>query len=236
MANKGPAPTRRERLTPETIARGAIALADDEGLDAVTIRRLAQLHDVTPTALYWHFKEKDQLLDAMAERLFADVVFPETDDSPWPHQLRAILEAFVAALRPHPAVAPLLPARVLGSPAGLTLTERTLSLLRQGGLPPDRTAEAGGYLLSAAVALVAAEPGRELPDDAEARDDAIRVKRSSLTALSPRRYGTVVWCADALSDCASPDQYYAFNLDVLIGGVTAMTEPPDSRAAVAVPR
>ncbi|WP_435127232.1 TetR/AcrR family transcriptional regulator [Actinacidiphila sp. bgisy144] len=66
----------QERLRREAIADSAIAIADVEGLEAVTIRRLAKQHNVTPTALYWHFKEKDQLLDGMAERLFANVELP----------------------------------------------------------------------------------------------------------------------------------------------------------------
>jgi TetR/AcrR family transcriptional regulator, tetracycline repressor protein len=111
------------------------------------------------------------------------------------------------------------------------VTERTLALLRWGGLPPDRAAEVGGYLLSAVVALVSAEPGRDHPGDEEAREDVVRVKRASLAALSPRRFPTVVECADALADCASPDDYYAFNLDMLIGGVTAIAQVPSSAAS-----
>src|SRR6185437_12949937 len=48
----------RERLSRDTIVAGAVALADAEGLDAVTIRRIANDHQVTPMALYWHFKDK----------------------------------------------------------------------------------------------------------------------------------------------------------------------------------
>ncbi|MEU6652145.1 TetR/AcrR family transcriptional regulator [Streptomyces sp. NPDC046900] len=236
MANRRTGPQRQEPLSREAIALSAIALADDEGLEAVTIRRLAQQHGVTPTALYWHFKEKDQLLDGMAEQLFADVQLPPEDSAPWQHQLRSVLEAFLAALRPHPAVVALLPSRILASPAGLALTERTLSLLRRGGLQPERTAEVGGYLLSAIVALVTAEPGREHPSEEEARDDAIRAKRASLIALSPRRFPTVIWCADALANCASPDEYYAFNLDMLIGGVTTIANALDDDADAALPR
>ncbi|MER6342319.1 helix-turn-helix domain-containing protein [Streptomyces tendae] len=110
----------QERLRREAIADSAIAIADVEGLEAVTIRRLAKQHIVTPTALYWHFKEKDQLLDGMAERLFANVELPPPEDSsPWAQQLSAVLAAFLASLRPQPAVAPLLVAagpRVPGGP------------------------------------------------------------------------------------------------------------------------
>src|SRR6476620_10513894 len=59
----------RERLSRDTIVAGAVALADAEGLDAVTIRRIANDHQVTPMALYWHFKDKGELLDGIPERL-----------------------------------------------------------------------------------------------------------------------------------------------------------------------
>src|SRR5262249_17564173 len=108
MANRRTGPQRQEPLSREAIALSAVGVADDEGLEAVTIRRLAQQHGVTPTALYWHFKEKDQLLDGMAEQLFADVQLPPEDSASWQHQLRSVLEAFLAALRPHPAVVALL--------------------------------------------------------------------------------------------------------------------------------
>ena len=62
---KRSAPTR-VRLSRETIVASAVALADAEGLEAVTIRRLAQEHGVTPMAMYWHFSDKDSLLDAPA--------------------------------------------------------------------------------------------------------------------------------------------------------------------------
>jgi TetR/AcrR family transcriptional regulator, tetracycline repressor protein len=69
MANRRSGPVARERLSRDTIVDGAIALADAEGLDAVTIRRLAQDHEVTPMALYWHFKDKGELLDALRPHL-----------------------------------------------------------------------------------------------------------------------------------------------------------------------
>ena len=66
----------RERLSREMIVRGALALADAEGLEAVTIRRLAQEHGVTPMALYRHFREKEDLIDAVVDRLLRDVRLP----------------------------------------------------------------------------------------------------------------------------------------------------------------
>jgi TetR/AcrR family tetracycline transcriptional repressor len=225
MANRRSGSVARERLSRDTIVDGAIALADGEGIDAVTIRRLAHEHEVTPMALYWHVKDKGELLDGIAERLFADVRLPAPSRNPWPEQLRSILEALLDALRPHPQVAGLISDRVLSSEAGLTLAERTLALLRHAGLSAEQAAQVGGYLLNAVAMLVTSEPGREHGSDSEARDDAIRRKTASLSGLPLRRYPSVVSSASVLAACPSPDAYFSLGLDMLIAGVTATAEP-----------
>ena len=56
-----------DRLTKAAVAERALRLGDEHGLEAVTIRRLAQELGVTPMALYWHFKNKDELLETVFE-------------------------------------------------------------------------------------------------------------------------------------------------------------------------
>jgi AcrR family transcriptional regulator len=220
MASSRRGSLAKERLSRAVITEHALRVADAEGVQAITVRRITQELGVTPMALYWHFKDKDQLLDGVAERVFAGVRLPEKSPKrSWLPQLKDALQSVLAAVRPHPAVAELLPPRVLSSEPGLLVAEHVLALLRQGGFGNDRAAELGGYLLSSVVALVAAEPGRNLPAEAEAREDAVRVKKASLLALSPRRFPTIVDCADALADCASPETYYALGVDVLVKGV-----------------
>ncbi|SDO17148.1 transcriptional regulator, TetR family [Actinacidiphila guanduensis] len=209
----------RPRLSRDVLVTAAIALADAEGLEAVTVRRLAQLQGVAPTALYWHFRDKEQLLDGMAEHLFTEVVLPEARPDDWAGELRDVLAAVVAVVRPHPEVARLMPTRVLASPAGLRLTDRALGLLRAAGLPAGPIGGIGLFLLSSSVAMVAAEPGRRLPKDPQEREDAVRVKHASFMALPPRDFPAVVAFADQLSDCVDPDDYYAFNLDLLVTGI-----------------
>ena len=51
----------------------AMQLADGAGLDALTIRKLANELGVTPMALYWHFRSKDELLDGLAERVWSEI-------------------------------------------------------------------------------------------------------------------------------------------------------------------
>ncbi len=200
----------------------ALAVADAEGLDALTIRRLAADLAVTPMALYWHFRDKDELLDALAEHLFRSVRLPDAEEGGWAEQLRATLAALMGALRPHPAVAALTRTRILSSHAGLALAERALGLLDEAGFGTEEAAEVGGYLVAAVVTLVTAEPGAGHGPDPEVRDAAVRAQRATLLSLAPHDYPHVVAAADALASCADDDAYFSRGLDLLIAGVQGL--------------
>lgn len=222
-----PAP---KRLNRDELVGTALAVADAEGLDAVTIRRVAQQHHVTPMALYRHFPDKDGLLDALAERLLSDARVPAADDRPWYEQMSDLLDCILVALRPHPNAAGLVTSRILASEAGLTLTDRALALLAEAGVPVDQSAEMAGQSLCSLVTLVVTEPGRALTDDREEDEAARRAKKAYLLALSPQRFPHVVAAADALVECASEDVYYSRAVDLI---VTGMRGVPNSAAAVA---
>jgi TetR/AcrR family tetracycline transcriptional repressor len=211
----------KARLNKDTLVTTALDLADTEGLDAVTTRRVAQAHGVTPMALYRHFRDKEALLDALAERLLADVTPPAPDGRPWHEQTRDLFDACLAALRPHPAAAGLVMSRVLSSEPGLALAERTLALLAEGGFPVNEAAETGTQALCSLVTLVITEPGRTDDTDREARDSTLRARREALSALSPTRYPHVVAAADALAECASEDVYYARGTAMIVAGMRA---------------
>jgi TetR/AcrR family transcriptional regulator, tetracycline repressor protein len=201
------------KLNRDAIVAGAIAQADSEGLDTVTIRRLAQDYGVTPMALYWHFKDKDQLLDGIAARLFADVHLPAASDAPWHTQLRAVLDAFLAAMRPHPSVAELTLTRIYMSGPGLAVADKVLGLLRSGGFSAEEAAQYGSYLLCAIATLITAEPGRAVDTEEQ---------HAMLSALSPEKYPHVVASAAELASCADADVYYARGLDLLVQGVKGL--------------
>src|SRR5690349_7389246 len=124
MVKKSTEAPAKERLSRERIVDCAIALADAEGLEAVTIRRLAQDQGVTPMALYWHFKDKDLLLDGIVERLMTEVKGPlsEPGAGRWDERFRDLLVALLEVLRAHPAIVGLVQNRIMLSAAGLDLT------------------------------------------------------------------------------------------------------------------
>ena len=63
----------RARLSKRAVVDRALKLADTDGLDALTIRKLAQDLGVTPMALYWHFRSKEDLLEGMAEEVWSEI-------------------------------------------------------------------------------------------------------------------------------------------------------------------
>ncbi|MCA2218100.1 TetR/AcrR family transcriptional regulator [Jidongwangia harbinensis] len=210
---------RNVRLTRDAIVECAMTLADAEGLEAVTIRRLAQENGVTPMAMYWHFNDKDALLDGLADHLISSVKLPAPGSGPWDVQLREILEAFVVAVRPHPALAGLILRRILIADAGLELAERVLALLGEAGFTAEKTAEVGTFLMCSIITLAAADPATGPHVEGRDADELHRRKRAHLETLSPARYPNVVAAAPALLNCRGQDDYFALNLDLLVQGV-----------------
>lgn len=206
-------------LSRNALVQTALALADEAGLEAVTMRQLAEVHDVTPMALYRYFFDKDRILDALAEQLLTNVVIPEPTGRPWHEQVTDLLGAFVVSLRAHPNAAILVLSRVLQSESGLAVTDRMLALLAEGGFAVDVAAETASQALCSLVTLVVTEPGRALGGDVEAQDAEIRVKKATLSSLDPRRYGHVVAAADALARCASEEVYYERGIRMIVAGI-----------------
>ncbi|TDW70728.1 TetR/AcrR family transcriptional regulator [Kribbella pratensis] len=212
------------RLDPEKVVDSALAIADDEGPAAVSFRKLAAQHDVTPMALYRHFKDKDDLLAAIGDRILADVVLPAPNDERWDKQLHALLTAFVTALRGHPRLADLTLPRILITEPGLALSERALELLVEGGFTVDDAAEVGRQAICSLISLVTTDPIAREVNDPEAREASLRRKRASLGALSPERYPLITSAAGALICPESRDRYYEIGLDLVVAGIRGIRE------------
>ncbi|MFB7719025.1 MULTISPECIES: TetR/AcrR family transcriptional regulator [unclassified Nocardia] len=216
------------RLSRESVAEGALALADAEGLDALTIRRLAQELNVTPMALYWHFKNKDELLDGVLGRLWARVDTTRDRSRPPLEQFRALTESLLTVLREHRALAPLLqiPRSSEPSPGFLDAVETALDILVEFGFDVPTAAAICTNALRTTTALVLGEPGaatpQQSPDDAA---ESSRRKRLTLESLPPQRYPNVVQAAPFLTFCADPEDHYTFGVDFFIGGIAALPLP-----------
>jgi AcrR family transcriptional regulator len=204
------------------VVEGALALAEAEGLEAVTIRRLAKGLGVTPMALYWHVRSKDELLDGMAARIVEEVDLSVDPSAGWQDQLRALLGSLVSVVRAHPAAAILLSTRTVSSEGGLRATEILLDILRRGGFSPAEATQIARHALRTVTDLVSGEPGVVAREESGQQLDARRRARRFLESLPPERYPRLVEAATPLSEGEDPDAYVAFGLDLLLAGIEAM--------------
>lgn len=213
------------RLERRFIIEKALTLAHDEGLAAVTVRRLAQTLGVTPMALYWHFPSKEALFAGMADAIYAAIDLSRNENAPWPVQLRALLESLIHALRAHPSVGTLFSTRLTSpdetfSEISLKGIETLLELLRRAGFSPAEATQVARHILDTVTGLVAVAEqtrlGREQADAARERT------RAFLAALPPTSYPRLVETALPLSTVDDPERYYRFGLELLLAGVETM--------------
>ena len=87
-----PKTASRPSLSRDVVADRALEIADAEGLDAVTIRRLATELGVTPMALYWHFRTKEDLLAGLADRVLDGLEVPPRSTD-WTADIGAAMRA-----------------------------------------------------------------------------------------------------------------------------------------------
>jgi TetR/AcrR family tetracycline transcriptional repressor len=211
-----------ERLSKTAVAERALRLGDDEGLDAVTIRRLAQELGVTPMALYWHFKNKDELLLGVVDHVLADVRADRSAADPWPKQLRAMLEVLVGVMRRHPVLPDLLNSvdKTLATSFSRA-TNDALALLTQGGFTVQESYWVASYLLKGAIGLVAMQP--DCPPALPAGEVAEwrRQRRIALECLPADQFPMLVAFGQTFADEPDLERYYAFGVDLLMSGVEA---------------
>jgi TetR/AcrR family tetracycline transcriptional repressor len=214
--------TPAERLSKATVAERALRLADEEGLDAITIRRLAKELGVTPMALYWHFKNKDELLLGVVDHVLSDVRADRSAGDPWPKQLRAIVETVVGVMRSHPCLPDLLHSTDKMETASFTrATNDTLALLADAGFDVEEAYWIATYLLNGAMGLVAAQPDRPPGLPADEADEWRRQKRIRMECLPADRFPMMIEFAKTYQRPPDVERYYAFGIDLLMSAVEA---------------
>lgn len=142
-------------LSQDLVVRAGLEILAKEGIDAVSMRRVAQALDTGPASLYAHVSNKDELDELMFDRILAGVEVPEPDPARWREQLKDLLQAQVRAMLAYPGIAKVA-WRTMMIPLGpnaLRQGEAQLALLRAGGLSVRHAAYAGDALSTYAKAF-----------------------------------------------------------------------------------
>jgi AcrR family transcriptional regulator len=128
----------RQPLTRDQIVVAAVKLIDAEGLEGLSMRRLGQELGAGATSLYWHVKDKDQLIDLALDESALDVRLDDDASAPWRDRLAGLAREIRAGLKRHHHFAPLYGSRIPAGPNTLRVMERLLSLLRAGGYDGEK--------------------------------------------------------------------------------------------------
>lgn len=226
----------RTRLTKAAVVDQALKLADADGAEALTIRRLADQLGVTPMAIYWHFKNKEQLLSAVADHVMREVR-PDVDPAtPWDRRLRVMVEALLRVMRQHPsAPALLMAADKSGIEALNRATEAALELLGQAGFSLAEGFQIAASVLHDVIGLVEREPGRIPGMAPEQAAECHRQTWLALESLPADRYPLLVRLAAAMPDTPDVEGYYAFGLDLILAGVRALAAERSGLAGSGLP-
>ncbi|MEJ3651834.1 helix-turn-helix domain-containing protein [Actinomycetes bacterium KLBMP 9759] len=129
-------------MSADTIVTAALDLAEREGPAALTLRRLGKEMGVDATAFYRYFRDKDELVLAVGDRMIEAVLehVRAADGQDWRGVLRAVAAAFHSQVQARPAVFSMIFARVTGGPAERTVVELILAALAPLGFPAERAA------------------------------------------------------------------------------------------------
>ena len=125
-----------EPLSRDRIAAAALDLADREGLDALTMRRLGEALGVAAMSLYEYFPSKDALLDAIVEHAAKGLELPPADGD-WRAQTLALANALLDTLERHPSGILIRRTRPMLSPAAMRTAERAMDILQGAGFEPE---------------------------------------------------------------------------------------------------
>lgn len=139
--------TNGARLSRERILEAAMTLVDSDGIEALSMRRIAQQLDVWPMSLYRYFQDKDELIAALDDATAEQVTLPDPD-APWREQAAELLRGLRKAFARHPGTTGLHVESPRHTPAAHRISETGLAILRRAGFEEQEAARAWQALLS----------------------------------------------------------------------------------------
>lgn len=207
----------RRPLDRERVLEVAAALADEIGLEATSMRRLADELGVTAMALYKHVANRDELIDGMLDRLVSAIEVP-VEGLPWARALRTRIRSARATMSAHPWAQSAIETRATASPTVLAYMDSLMAIMFEGGLSADLVHHAM-HALSTRMWGVTRDvlPTPALPEDPDLRARAMSDFASTYPAIV--RMATTAPHAGAACD---DDAEFDFALDILIDGFARM--------------
>jgi AcrR family transcriptional regulator len=222
----------RQPLTRDEIIGAALRIVDSEGLDALSMRRLGTELGVGATSVYWHVRNKDQLLALVTDRIIGEIVAESPRVEGWREQLTEIARTFRTVFARHRNVAAIMAEQMTVGANTLTAVEEIVGILRSAGFEGPRLVLAYVTVFNWASAFVVFEARQGAPKgmtDAEmqaAFADALR-------RLPPDRFPNLLSTVEDTARLGGDDQF-EYGLARLLDGIELELER--SRASTATKR
>ena len=226
---KRPAKKKREPITQEAIVETALRVLDEEGLDGLSMRRVAEELGTGAASLYWHVGSKDGLLDLVMDRVIGEQHVPDPEPERWEEQLKEVARTMRATILAHRDIVELSLGRIPMGPNALEWSERVLAVLRAGGVP-DRLAVLGHHLLIAAIngftmdesADYTPTTGKERPDE-----ELANMAGDYIASLPRDRFPNMAEVAQYYT-VIDPEERFELLLDLFVDGLAkrAASESP----------
>jgi AcrR family transcriptional regulator len=211
----------------------AIRLLDAEGLDALSMRRIADELGTGAASLYWHVGSKDGLLDLVFDQIIGEGKIPDPVPGKWREQIREVAREQRAVILRHPYVVRLSIGRIPMGPNALRYSERVLAILRAGGLPPALAVQGSHLLIATINGFTLDETG---VGDQAAVDITAGMRRTAdmardyLASLPVAGFPNLVALADEFT-YIDRDESFDLLIDIFVDGLARLADKERDRAA-----
>ncbi len=212
-------------LSENAIVDAALAITRADGLDAVTMRRVAAELDTGAASLYVYVRNRDELLRLMMDRVASAVPRVAPEPERWREQVHDLMRRFRDVLEAHPGLASVLTGDVPTTENVLAGAESLLGILLAGGISSQDAAWAVDILMLFVTATATEADIRRaagLTTDAD-RDDAVAQIRDTFVGLSATRFPLLVGHVSELVAGAG-DERFRFAIDTFLDGLVARAE------------
>jgi AcrR family transcriptional regulator len=210
-----PAARDKRPLTRELIVDAALALLERDGLQGLSMRRLAQELGSGAASLYWHVGDKEELLALLLDRIVGETKLPEPDPENWQGTVKELARAVRKHLSQRRDAAQLSLGRIPAGPHSLPILERNLAVLAASKLPP-RVISYAADMFALYVGAFAYE--ESLRTESQASPEALAAYFAS---LPPEQFPTLTRLSHDLTE-GDLDERFEFAIELLVRGLEAM--------------
>jgi AcrR family transcriptional regulator len=200
-------------LTRERVAEAALGLVDRDGLDGLSMRRLADALGVGTMTLYGYFRSKRELLDAVVDAAVSDRPLPRPGGR-WREQLRELLLAARRNLVRHPGLVEIRVRQPVLQPEALRFSEAGLRILRGAGFDTREATLSFRLVFSYIFGFAAFSPAEAVEEDRAAAAAAIR-------ALPPDEYPELAAASEEAAAAMGGEEAFEYGLDRILDGLEA---------------